>query len=556
MSQDIAKEKARLSQSTFFTQMSRELPLYDLLTVYLKDDSDDRRRGVFCALIPNAKVEHSLERPEWDLWIGSGGPGAMQYGFGEGSQTEYLRYGNDEGIEPLILWRNFDGLRDTYVEISEEFRLFHRLFHDRKSDRFYKFDDAGNEQLVAVIESCAVRIRLLEIRQFLAVREMHLAIFFDSVESSIVGLEDMGQGEGGADRNEGLVTFGLHYGDYLGLNHKKSFSRLLGKRLIPPLSKEKSGFWGFAAEEPEKCVDFIFSVDEHGKEVLSTSAEKELSNYFGANPGRPHYLTPVFFRKGVLDKYYQQPGKYAVEPGYLRCAGLWGMSLDNHLDDHVVAWLGDLGRDLPYQEQLHWRSFNIAPTGKMSGTFFRQQILAEWAETDRPEHLFKYEYGSLLKDSTQALGWPILLALSKEDEHYLAALRIPASEEQRDFDEVILALTKVLVDSLNEKELNKLVDPAELEGLKGSISRLEKACANRGVADYAEHIRFLRDLQDLRSSGAAHRKGSNYQKIAEKMGFDAQSLRDVFRGLLVKGLSFVRFLKSLADGGAFRVAKA
>jgi hypothetical protein len=264
----------------------------------------------------------------------------------------------------------------------------------------------------------------------------------------------------------------------------------------------------------------------------------------------------VFFRKGVLDKYYQQPGKYSVEPGYLRCAGLWGMSLDNHLDDHVVAWLGDLGRDLPYQEQLHWRSFNIAPTGKMSGTFFRQQILAEWTETDRPEHLFKYEYGSLLEESTQSLGWPILLALSKEDEHYLAALRIPASEEQRDFDEVILALTKVLVDSLNEKELNKLVDPAELEGLKGSISRLEKACANRGVADYADHIRFLRDLQDLRSSGAAHRKGSNYQKIAEKMGFDAQSLRDVFKGLLVKGLTFVRFLKSLAEGGAFRVTKS
>ncbi len=139
--------------------------------------------------------------------------------------------------------------------------------------------------------------------------------------------------------------------------------------------------------------------------------------------------------------------------------------------------------------------------------------------------------------------------------HTLRALRIPATDEQRDFDEVILALTKILVDSLNEKELNKLVAPAEVGGLKGSISRLEKACTNCDVADYENHIRFLRDLQDLRSSGAAHRKGSNYQKIAERLGMDAQSLRQVFEGLLIKGLAFVRFLKSTAESGKFMITK-
>jgi len=195
---------------------------------------------------------------------------------------------------------------------------------------------------------------------------MHLGIFFDSVESSAIELKSLGLSKGGADHNEGLVTFGLHYGDYRGLSEQNAFSRLLGKRLVSPLSKEKSGFWGFAEVEPRKYVDFIILVDEYGNEVLNTSSGANLSNNFGANPGHPHYLTPVFFRKAVLDKYYQQPGKYSFEPGYLRCAGLWGMSLDNHLDDYVVAWLGDLGRDLPYQEQLHWRSHNVAPTGRVS----------------------------------------------------------------------------------------------------------------------------------------------------------------------------------------------
>jgi hypothetical protein len=553
MSQDITNDKERLLQAKPIAELSSQLPLHDLLTVYLEDDHDEHRRGVYCALIPNARAEESLRRPEWDLMIGRGGPGAITFGPGEGSRTEYFRHGNDDGIEPLILWRYFDGLRDTYVEISEEFRLFHNLFHDRKNDRFYKSDDAGNEQMVATIESNCVKIRLLEIRQFCAVREMHLAIFIDSVESSRFSLKELGLAEGGGDHSQDLAVYGLYIGDYLGFSGKETFSRLLGKRLIPPLPKENSGFGGFTKPAPAKNVDFIIDVDDSGNDIVYTSSEAKLSNYFGANPGRPHYLTPVFFRKAVLDKYYQQPGKYSVEAGYLRCAGVWGMSLDNHRNDYVVAWLGDLGRYLPHQEQLHWRSFNCPPAGGMSQTFFRQQILGQWADTDHPEHLFKYEYGALAKTIEHSPKLKVLLPLAKEDEHYLRALRIPATDEQRDFDEVILALTKILVDSLNEKELTRLIPPEDREGLKGSISRLEKACESRGVANYAVHIQFLRDLQDLRSSGAAHRKGSNYRKIAEKVGIDAQSLREVFEALLVKGLAFLRFLKTVAESGAFQI---
>ena len=552
MSNDIAKDKLRLEQTSILANLSSDFALHDLVTVYLRDDVDDHRRGMFCALIPTSGIEEALQSPTWDLSTGHGMPGTIEYGGAEGRQVKYFRFGDDDGIEPLILWRDFHGLREDYVEISEEFRLFHRLYHDRKTDRFLKFDDAGNEHLVAIVEPDVVRIRLLEIRQFCAVREMHLALFIDSVDSSSFDLEEMGLEEGGDDRSEGLLCYGLNFGDYRGLGSAKSFSRLLGKRLIPPLPKEKSGFWGFAEPEPKQYVDFIIGVDEHGRGVLSNSAEDGLNNNFNVNPGQPHYLTPVFFRKAVLDKYYKQPSKYSVEPSYLRCASLWGMAMDNHLDDYVAAWLGDLGRDLSYEEQLYWRSFNVVPPASgMSKTFFDNQNMAAWTDTDRPEHLFKREYSRLAESSTSSLGWPILLPLSKEDEHHFGALRIPSSDEQRDFDEMVLGLTKMLVDSLNEKQLNKLIAPGEVAGIKGSISRLQKACELRGVSDYADHIRFLRDLQDLRSSGAAHLKGSNYRKIAEKLGFDAQTLRQAFEAFLVKGLAYVQWLNSLAESGVF-----
>lgn len=549
MTHEIAKDKERLEQAKTIAMLTVSSQLDKLLDVYLNEDTDTHYLGLFCGFIPSNHVGRSLQKTSWDLTAGDGGPGSIQYR----GRIEYFRHGNDDGIEPLVLYRSFYGSRSPYLELCEEFRLFHGLFHDKKTDRYYSFDDSGNEQLVASVEPNCVKIRLREIRQFLAIREMHLAVFIDRVEKSRFTLKQLGLEEGGDNYTSDLIVYGLHYGDYDGIGDKEAFSRVLGKRLIPPLPKEKSGFPGYAEEEPRKKCDFIIGVDADGNEILNTSDERRLNDYFNSNPGQEEYLTPVFFRKAVLDKYYQQPSRYSVETGYLRCAGLWGISIDNHQNDYVVVWLGDLGRDLPPQEQQYWKSFNVPPAGKRSDTFFRQQILSQWVDTNHPEHLFKSEYALLAKDTQRLLGWPLLLPLSKDDEHYLRSLRVPATEEQHEFDEVILALTKILVDSLNEKELNRLIRPDDVEGLKGGISRLEKVFEKYAVPNYTEQIRFLRDLQELRSSGVAHRKGENYRRTVEKLGLDAQTLRVAFEQLLLKGLNFLRFLKSASESGGFGV---
>jgi hypothetical protein len=129
-----------------------------------------------------------------------------------------------------------------------------------------------------------------------------------------------------------------------------TFSRLLGKKIIPPLPVEKCGVWPYDAPA-RKFADYIIGMNAEGQNVVHTADEEELANYFGKNPGAPHYLTPVWFRREVLSKYYEHPEKYSVEDGYLRCGSLWGLSIDNDLPDHVVVYLGDLGH-LAYEEQL------------------------------------------------------------------------------------------------------------------------------------------------------------------------------------------------------------
>jgi hypothetical protein len=58
---------------------------------------------------------------------------------------------------------------------------------------------------------------------------------------------------------------------------------------------------------PKKYLDFVIGVDDEGAEISFTSDPSKLANHFGANPGAPNYLTPVSFRKNVLENYFAQP---------------------------------------------------------------------------------------------------------------------------------------------------------------------------------------------------------------------------------------------------------
>ena len=548
-------DRQRLSEAKMLGNMPRLPKLNEMnkmIDVYFSsfkssNSNSERDIAIHCALIPLDEIDRVLSTPSWDLLLAQGMPNASMYYEGAEKRAEYLRYGVTNRVEPLVLFRDFHGLYDSYMEISEEFRLFHNLYHDRKTDKYIKIDDEGNEHLVAVIEPNRIQMRLKEIRQFLAIKDMYLSIQFDYDEYSTYHLKELGFEQGETHRQKRFMRWCHGCGESISERYK-SLSRLTGKQLIEPLPKSKSGLWGFAEEPKKKYAEFIIGVDENGDEITNTTDPDALANNFGATPDSPHYLTPVHFRKQVLDKYYRESSKYSVKDSFLSCGYLWQVRIDNHHTDKICAWLGDLGRDLPYTEQQHWQLYNIPPEGGMSETYFRRQILAQPTNSNQLEHLFKQRYDDLQKHSEKHLCWQLLRPLPPGDEYHLNALRIPATDEQRDFDELVLSLTKILIDSLNEKELKKLISleqeqnltPDQKENLKG-IGWLEIALNACGVEDAANHIAFLRKLQNLRSAGSAHLKGSKYKKIAKDFGIESQSLRAVFAGILSKALDVLDY---------------
>ena len=305
-------------------------------------------------------------------------------------------------------------------------------------------------------------------------------------------------------------------------------------------------------------MGFIIGVDEEGVETIHTSDPTKLADFFGANPEAPNYLTKVDFLKRVLDRYYQQPSKYVVEDGILGCRSSggyqyeWAMHIDNHHSDKVCAWLGDLGRDLPYQEQLHWRAHNIPPEGAVSETLYKRQILAQPANSDRPEHVFRSKYSQLRKCCDERLGWPLLLPLGTEDEYHIRRLRVPSTDEQHEFDELVLSLSKILVGSVNQNKISELIRGHGRDVPSGSIAMLEALLAACGIPDGTREIAFLRRVQRLRSSGTAHRKGSKYRDIVLKIGLVNKDLRPVLASMLVEASTVLEYLNQAVCSGRLR----
>lgn len=553
----IVADRKQLSQEHNLERIRRDPKATEMVTVYwCPQESIKIHCFIFGGLIPSNLVEEILSGQHLSDVIENVRPEPAAYRPPGESEIKYLRWGSKEdryGAEPLVICRGFS-VKEGYLEISEEFRLFHNLYHDKEKNTYIKIDDAGSEKTVAIVKPDEVQIRCQEIRQFLAIKEMYLSMLFQFEECSRYSLEALGLNDVEPEfKRDGLVYWRHDYCGETGTYRKgfQSDSRLKGRKLIKPLQKSKSGFGDFA--EGRKYVKFIIDVDDNGDAVYHTCDPYKLSDRFGKNSGIASKYTIVHFRKQVLDKYYNEPGKYTVSDSKVCYPSLWSMRIDNHNPEKVCVFLDDLGISLPYVEQCHWSQpqYNIPPEGGVSETFHRRMFLGEWASSDQPDHLFKQGYEQLQKACDEYLGWQLLKPLSSGDEYHLRRLRIPVNDEQCHFDDLVQDLQTTLIESIDVKGLKQLLPEAERENLKGkrSIESLEEVLSFHSVENVNHRISFLQKLQTLRSKGSGHRKGSDYQRIANYFGVDSLGQREAFVEILKQALDVVEFFTSVVRSG-------
>lgn len=283
-----------LTFKDFEEKLKTTLGKSEWVTVFFNSDysNEFERGGYYSALISNDKVEQVLNDYSWDLCKGDHGPGFSCH-FENGKEIfEYYRI-CDEGIEPLVLWRDFFGLKPDYLEISEEFRLYHNLFEDKTNSVFIKIDENGDDEEVAIVTKNEVKIKLKYIKEFLAAKKMHLAIYFDFMRFSKKSLNDLGIKPIDKKFRGDKLCYSILVRKLI-LTKTNNQGWILGKKLITPADKVNTGIFNSRANRIYE--EFIIDLDDNGEPIYHTCNEENLSNYFGKNPGAPHYLTPVFLK--------------------------------------------------------------------------------------------------------------------------------------------------------------------------------------------------------------------------------------------------------------------
>lgn len=489
-------------------------------------------------LVPADRTEEQLKTDTYDAY-GLLRPGVTVYGAWDSGEAAYYKWGNNVSIEPLVIKRDYNDLARDNIEIVEEFRFLFNLYYNSQSKEYVDLEN--DTSVVKISDDNLVSIHKRYLKSYLAIKNMALIIHIDSRCTDIV--EDIFPTDSFDYRNDDNTVF---YTVNIGRGHngiqEENFSILFGKKVLFGCKLKDCNIWPY--NEKKQYIEFIVGVDDNGRELHYTCDPSKLSNYFGANPDAPHYLTPIFFDSAVLSKYYSNPEKYKVDDGIIRCGTLWSLYIDNQNTGYVSAYLGDLGRNLPSeQEQYYWRGFNKALDAKLSTTKFKRDFMALPASSQSQDFVFKNTYVKTNRQFAEKAGWPLFLELDEQDRYNFEGLRIPINNSIVEMDMLVLSLVKVLLDSLNEKEIVSHLT-GTYEKLVGSISKLEVWFQEKQLTGYQDHIKFLRNLQELRSSGTGHRTGKSYQKISKVFDIQKENYTETFSNILESATLFLNYINT------------
>ncbi len=467
------------------------------------------RFSLYSCLISKKQLESSISQVNWDMFMSSRYP---------------------DCANRLVILREFNGVGTDYVEVCEDFRLFHNIYFDSKNFRYLTFDEAGNEAEAIRISDTSVQIRLDLLQSYITAKQKVLLLFFQRFYYEDILLDEDECNNYCIQIYEKL--FCLKRSIYR--SESRTCSMIRGKKAI--LGSKKS-------RRKKVFESFIIGQDKYGDLITHSCDPSKLSDFNGKDSDAPHYLTPVYFRKEVLTKYYNQPSKYSVEDSKVKCgeggAG-WTCRIDNNLSDTVMVFLGDLGRDLPIPEQAYWKSFNIIPSDKgISEVNFNRSFLGEFTDPSEEDLKFKQVLNKFYLNWNKKFGWDLFKPLPENDKSSLSTLRIPLTDDQTEFDNQVLNLAKLLIDSINGKKLEKELG-GKLSKEERELGLLGRYLKSHNLPD--EHVDFLKTLYKIRSSGAAHRRNSSYQESLEKLGVQNKPYPEAMRLIFRRSIQLLQSL--------------
>ena len=514
--------------------------------------------GDFCmysVLIPeNVLVDDYIEDLlQWNFMVSEGWGYGFYYQDGEPRKAIFPPLDSTgtqrlDGREPVIFYRRFEGFkegREVYLELNQ--RVSHILgVHWSKTHSAYcKLDELGD--IKNVVDVSTGDQGWLAIADF---EELELYLFL--TDTAIVRVFDVTRFKGIPWSQEDLEEKEVHIEEGNSELHARRVvqgnaqSYLRGFQVIRRVSSDETmtRVVEGRSREVKEYASFIALDWKHGVVAECSCAPADLGNYF-VESDLPFQISPAFFRPEVMLKYKQDPDKYTVEERTITCRGTWSVRYDINEAGQVHVYLRDLG-NLPYEEQLYWKSFNEAPKAGISQRAYKTDFLAEWDNEYDPLSSLKQILGNFPLAMQFGMKRPIWEA--PDSVNPFSRLAYVVTDSSKEWKDQILELSRVVVDRFSKNDIRKVAralscdDPA-----LGSLKLLRTCLANLGVDNEVimEIIGPLETLWQLRSDGIAHFGDSTPD----------MNLREHYASLLTSIDSSMRLLAELVEQEYFDITQ-
>jgi hypothetical protein len=523
---------------------------------------------IFSCLVNDDVVNKSMEYAAWDINHSQVGPLINEQS--DGTFISYSRYESDEA-EPIVMYLENEGRWGEEAFLAEEFVMYFKLHKEAKGKNeyvYYQVDECGDDVEVARVMEVSLDVKLKYVKEYIAVKKLNLLVFTDEILYSNKGIDELGGNQiqmHTIKEGDYIFSYALNASTGYGLGYK--FCAVFrGKCVLRHNDKDIQHLWKLRDSGYE---DFIVGADEDGNEVFMSCDKYRMPNLFTRQGDEPYSLSPIFFKRDVLSKYLQAVEKYSVQDGYLSGPS-WGIRIDNdRSDDYVAVALVDLGK-LPHKEQLHWKGFNVLPPQNSS---YSVTTFSRWFDaipTDcsgAPDLVFKQLYIQVNDKWKKKYGWPLFKELAANDQYHFVALHLMGQDnDQKEFDGLIQSITKLVIDSLDEKQLVKAVDCTKSDvvqlltekkvkelkpsNIQGGITKFECFLISEGLLN-SDIVKLLREIQELRSCTVAHRKSTKLDAKTEALfnsfGILQKSDKVVLLNLLNRLNEMLKWLISVCE---------
>jgi hypothetical protein len=452
--------------------------------------------------------------------------------------------------QQLVFGRSFSGLTENkeYYEIGQFLTHAHDLHWTPERSAWCRLDENGDVEDVISWSERAGRSGYGS-ATCIAINRDVMEMQMSATGTALVQMFDIAcireNFSGWNERKESAVQ-----GDGLNLYfraHREGVNGgwIRGVQIIRPrFSSEGYGKYLYDKDRgPKQYASFITQDWKNNRITEVSCAPDAMASYFQPESNLPFEISPVFFKAAVLDKYKADPEKYALKHRTISCRNAWHLqTYDVNSAGQVHTYLKYMG-DLPYSEQLYWKSFNEAPKRPVSQRALTTDFKGEWSDHHDPLQ----ELQTCLNDLHRSgVAWFTLREPALVDQ-----LHCPLTAADKAWNDTLVALAKLVVEGLERKYFVAL---AKNKGATGdpkwnSISWVQEAVKISGVSkEIADEVTVpLRTVQDLRTKLGAHSGGSEAARLRAGLIRKYKTPRAHIEHICDELLSSLNHLRNLFD---------